>query len=145
MKTTQNGATIVEFALVLLMFLMFTLGLMDFARLLYTWNAATEATRHGARYAVVCVDPGGSSGKLLEKMQEMLPSISAYNLAWDPASCTSADCKGVTVTVTDFNFQWIAPIPSFVSPALLLPGARFSTYLPREILRQDPHSNEICN
>lgn len=145
MKRLQRGATIVEFALVLLLFLMFALGLMDFARLLFVWNAATEATRHGARYAVVCVDPGGSEGKLLDKMREMLPDITAYSLTWSPTSCTAATCQGVTVAVTDFNFRWIAPIPNRVSPTLLVPGTRFSTYLPREILRQDTHSAAICN
>jgi Flp pilus assembly protein TadG len=145
MSARQGGSTVVEFALVLLMFLMLTLGLMDFARLLYTYNAATEATRNGARYAVVCADPGGNYGKLLDKMREMLPSISGYSVTWDPAACTPATCRGVTVTITDFSFKWIAPIPNAVSPTLLLPSSRFSTYLPREILRQDLHSNEICN
>ncbi|HWJ93224.1 MAG TPA: TadE family protein [Telluria sp.] len=145
MNQRQHGATIVEFALVLLLFLMFTLGLMDFARLLFVWNAATEATRHGARYAVVCSDPAGSEGKLLEKMREMLPEITAHTVAWNPAGCTAATCEGVTVAVTDFNFKWLAPIPDRVSPTLVVPGARFSTYLPREILRQDTHSAAICN
>ena len=49
----QRGATLIEFALGLLIFLMFLLGVVDFSRMLYTWAAATEATRAGARYAVV--------------------------------------------------------------------------------------------
>jgi Flp pilus assembly protein TadG len=140
----QDGATLVEFSLVLVLFLTFTLGLMDFARLLFTWNAATEATRHGARYAAACVDPNGSYGALLDKMREMLPAISAYSVAWDPAGCSASTCQGVTVTITDFNFQWLAPIPNSVRPALLVPGANFSTYLPRESLRQDPYSETFC-
>ena len=55
-KSRQAGSTAVEFALVLLVFLTFLLGITDFSRMLYTWNAATEATRAGARYAVVCDD-----------------------------------------------------------------------------------------
>ncbi len=145
MKPRQRGATMVEFSLVLLLFLMFALGLMDFARLLFVWNAATEATRHGARYAVVCVDPAGSHGKLLDKMREMLPDVGGYTLAWNPASCTAANCQGVTVAITDINFQWIAPVPDAFSRVLVTPGGRFSTYLPREMLRQDTHSAAICN
>ncbi|GAB3441853.1 pilus assembly protein [Massilia solisilvae] len=142
--TRQHGATLVEFSLVLVLFLTFTLGLMDFARLLFTWNAATEATRHGARYAAACVDPNGSDGELLNKMREMLPAISAYSIAWNPAGCTASTCQGVTVTITDFDFQWLAPIPDAVRPTILIPGTNFSTYLPRESLRQDPYSATFC-
>jgi Flp pilus assembly protein TadG len=53
LKSSQLGATAVEFALVLIIFLTFVLGITDFSRMLYTWNAANEATRAGARYAVV--------------------------------------------------------------------------------------------
>lgn len=145
MNRHQSGATIVEFALVLLLFLTFVLGLTDFARLLYVWNGATEATRAGARYAVVCVDPNGSSGNLLAKMQQLLPQVSGYTLAWDPAGCSSATCQGVSVTITDLSFKWLAPIPNAVKPTLVIPASAFTTYLPREILRQDPNSASICN
>jgi Flp pilus assembly protein TadG len=145
MSRREKGATVVEFALVLLLFLMFTLSVMDAARLLFVWNGATESTRAGARYAVVCVDPGGTDGKLLERMRDLLPQVSAYSLSWDPAGCTAANCQGVTVTITDLSFSWLAPIPSSIKPALIIPASAFKTYLPREILRQDPHSNEICN
>jgi Flp pilus assembly protein TadG len=140
----QAGSTIVEFSMVLVLFLTFTLGLMDFSRLLFTWNAATEATRHGARYAAACVDPGGSYGALLDKMREMLPAITAYDVTWDPKDCSATTCKGVTVTITNFNFEWLAPIPNAVRPTLLIPATSFSTYLPRESLRQDPYSATFC-
>lgn len=145
MKTRQNGATLVEFATVLVLFLTFALGIMDFARLLYVWNGATEATRAGARYAVVCVDPNGSSGKLLAHMQEMLPQVSGYTLTWDPSGCSAATCQGVSVTITDLSFKWLAPVPNSIKPTMVIPASAFTTYLPREILRQDPNSATICN
>lgn len=145
MNRHQHGATLVEFSMVLVLFLTFALGLMDFARLLYMWNGATEATRAGARYAVVCVDPNGSSGKLLNRMQDLLPQVSGYSLTWDPAGCSAATCQGVTVTITDLSFKWLAPIPNSVKPTLIIPASAFKTYLPREILRQDSHSAAICD
>ena len=45
MRSRQTGATIVEFSLVLMLFLTLFLGILDFARMLWTWNAANEATR----------------------------------------------------------------------------------------------------
>ena len=144
MKNRQSGATAVEFALVLLVFLTFLLGILDFSRLLFTWNAATEATRAGARYAVVC-DDTQNAGLVLAKMQALLPQIQTINLAWTPAGCTTATCEGVTVSITNLNYQWISPIAGAAS-RVVIPRPSFSTFLPREMMRQDPNGNSpaIC-
>lgn len=142
MNKTQAGAATVEFALALLVFLTFLLGITDFSRMLFTWNAANEATRAGARYAVVC-DGTGNQAEVLAKMQALLPQISSINLAWTPAACTPATCQGVTVTITNLNYQWISPIAGLVAMAPI-PMPVFSTFLPREIMRQDPNSGLIC-
>lgn len=137
----QRGATTVELALVLLLFFMFLLGVTDFARMLYTWNAATEATRLGARYAVVCADTANQP-QVLEKMRRMVPEIGGVALAWAPAGCDASNCTGVTVTITSLDFHWISPVVGAVIPARALPP--FSTYLPREMMRQDPNNALIC-
>jgi len=143
MKTHQIGATTVEFALVLLVFLTFLLGIVDFGRMLFTWNAANEATRAGARYAVVC-DDTTKANAVLAKMKGMLPQIQTVSLQWTPLSCTVSNCEGVTVTITGLNYQWISPIAGLaaLSP---IPMPTFSTFLPREVMRQDPNSAAICN
>lgn len=142
MKRREAGATAVEFALSLLLFSMFLLGLLDFARMLYTWNAATEATRAGARYAAVC-DDQASDAAVLAKMQALLPQISAIAISWDPAGCNPSTCEGVSVKVTGMSFQWISPLPGPLMRAAI-PMPTFSTYLPREMMRQDPHSEVLC-
>jgi Flp pilus assembly protein TadG len=136
------GATTVEFALVLIVFLTFLLGITDFSRMLFTWNAASEAARAGARYAVVC-DATTNKAQVLAKMQAMLPQIGDINLAWAPPACTSATCEGVTVTITSLNYQWISPIAGAAQPAAVA-MPQFSTYLPREIMRRDANSASIC-
>lgn len=141
MKTVQTGAATVEFSLVLIMFLMFMLAVTDFSRMLFSWNAATEATRLGARYAVVC-DSTGNKAAVLARMQALQPDIGDIALAWNPAGCTSSTCEGVTVTVTSLQFHWISPVLGAAVANVDLPT--FSTYLPREIMRQDPNSNAIC-
>lgn len=141
MKPIQSGATTIEFALVLLMFLMLLLGVTDFSRMLFTWNAANEATRIGARYAVVC-DDTGNKALVLGKMQLLAPEIGDIDLAWNPAGCNASTCEGVTVTITSINFRWISPLIGAAGPQFALPT--FSTYLPREIMRQDASSAAIC-
>jgi Flp pilus assembly protein TadG len=144
MKPVAGGATTVEFALVLLVFLMFLLGVTDMARMLFTWNAAAEATRLGARYAVVCADTG-SQAQVLGKMRMMVPEIGAISLSWSPDGCTVATCEGATVAITNLNFHWISPIVGAVLPPRDLSMlTTFSTYLPREMMRQDINNAVVC-
>lgn len=148
MRSRETGATIVEFALVLMIFLTFFLGILDFARMLWTWNAANEATRWGARVAVVCDQ---KTTRVLSSMQKFLPQLTATNVQidWYDASgnisttCTHANCAGVNVRITQLNYQWISPIGWGNHAAIPMPG--FSTYLPREIMGQDPDSGAVCS
>jgi Flp pilus assembly protein TadG len=141
-RLRQTGATAVEFALVLLIFLTFLLAITDFSRMLFTWNAATEATRAGARYAVVCDDTSNGAA-VLARMKQMLPQITNVNLAWTPAGCTHTTCVGVTVTIVGLNYQWISPIAGLAAH-LPIPMPTFQTFLTREMMRQDPNSAAIC-
>lgn len=140
----QRGATLIEFALGLLIFLMFLLGVVDFSRLLYTWTAANEATRAGARYAVVC-DDINRSDLVLQHMQKRLPQIQIIKVDWLPPSCTTATCQSVTVSIPQdgLKFQWIAPIVGSAAQTIIdMPG--FSTTLPREIMYQDLNVRSDC-
>lgn len=143
MRQMQRGATAVEFALVLVMFLTFLLAVTDFSRMLFTWNAANEAARAGARYAVVCDDTGGQAA-VLARMQLMLPQISSISETWTPAGCGPATCEDVTVSITGLNYQWISPIAGLAAfEAIPMPS--FSSSLSREVMRQDPNSAAICS
>jgi len=141
MKSRQKGATVVEFAVVLPLFLTFILAIMEFSRLLYTWNAANEATREGARYAVVCADPSDKS-RIVARMQVMMPeaSDSTVQVNWQPAGCDATSCEGVTVSLTGLKYTWITPIAgAATSPVLQMPG--FSTYLQREMMS---YNDKVC-
>ena len=151
MKTKQSGATIVEFALVLIIFLTFFLGILDFARMLWTWNAANEATRWGARVSVVC---DKSATAVLTNMKKFLPQLTAANVQIDwynaagniDTTCDSTVkplCAGVNVRITGLNYKWISPIGFANHAAIPMPG--FSTYLPREIMGQDVNSSAVCS
>lgn len=143
MKHSQRGATIIEFALVFLLFLMFMLAILDFSRMLFTWNAANEATRNGARHAAVC-DNTGNANEVRSRMRALLPQINEVSIEWDPPSCTPSTCVGVRVGITNLNYEWISPLAGLVG-ILELPMPSFSTYLTRESMRQDPRSNSLCS
>jgi hypothetical protein len=138
----QRGSTIIEFSLVLLMFLTFSLGVLDFARMMYSWNAATEAALIGARYAVVCDDTFNKPA-VLARMQALMPQVGDIEMDWTPSGCTASTCEGVTVKISGMNYQWISPIFGIAGlPAIPMPT--FSTFLTREVMRQDPNSASIC-
>ena len=53
-KHYQKGAETVEFAIIALLFFAILFAIIEFGRAMFVWNALTEATRRGARMAVVC-------------------------------------------------------------------------------------------
>lgn len=144
MKRKQAGATAVEFALVFITFIAFTLAILDVARMLFTWNAANEAARAGARYAVVC-DNTASKAFVLAKMQGILPQVQDTNLtlAWDPPGCNATSCIGVLVTINGLNYNFMSPIAGLAKVGVVaMPN--FATYLTREDMRQDANAGVIC-
>jgi len=52
-RQNERGATIAELAVVALLFFTMIFAIIEFGRLLYTHNALTDATRRGARFAVL--------------------------------------------------------------------------------------------
>lgn len=52
-RKRERGTTMAEFAVVAAVFFMIIFGIVEFGRLLYTYNALTDASRRGARYAVL--------------------------------------------------------------------------------------------
>ena len=61
-STTENGQTLVEFALVLPIFILVVFGLVDFGRAVFNYNTLAEAAREGARVAAVQADWIGETG-----------------------------------------------------------------------------------
>lgn len=145
MLRRQAGVAAVEFALVCMVFLVLLFGIMEMGRLLFYWNTAAEATRWGARLAVVC---DFNDSIIKEKMQFMLPLLrsSDIQVTYDPPACASdastarASCQSVTVeiqpTVTVQTFIPTLPI------SLVLPP--FVTTLPRESMDSATETNPVC-
>jgi hypothetical protein len=50
----------------------------------------------------------------------------------------------VTVTIVDLDYQWISPIAG-LTKRLPIDMPTFSTFLPREIMGQDPNDALICS
>ncbi|WP_411726112.1 TadE/TadG family type IV pilus assembly protein [Methyloglobulus sp.] len=93
-KHQQKGAETAEFALIALLFFAVLFAVIEYGRALFVWNALAEATRRGARMAVVC--PVGSA----------IPSRVAIFDAAGGTLASSPIIKGLTpamVTVAYLN------------------------------------------
>lgn len=133
----SQGAASVEFALTVLIFLTLTIGVIEFARVMFHWSTAIEATRLGARVAVVC-DRNDTAVKF--RMRSMLPLLQDSDIAitYPTAGCTAATCEPITVSLVNFNVSTIIPIATI---SVLLPP--LSTSLTAESLSST--DNALCN
>lgn len=118
----QQGAAMVEAAIVMLVFMMLVFGIIEVSIAMLRWGQTVEATRAGARYAIVndpvtstlfddLTCPGGQVVKtcdatgvdctgLLGLMQNLVPNLEAQHVK-------------VTYSCTDAGFDDIPkPIPS---------------------------------
>lgn len=132
----QEGAAAVEFAVVAALFFTVLIGVMEMGRMLWGWNAAVEATRLGARLAVVC----SIGDSVIEtRMRERLPDFMTANITIEyfPPSCSASTCTSVSARLSDYNHQTLIP---FISLAVPLPP--FQTTLPREGMSSD--GNPVC-
>lgn len=138
----QRGVAAVEFAIIASLLFTLLIGIMEMGRLLWTWNAAAESTRLGARLAVVC---SIGDANIKTRMRQMLPALDNGNIAIDylnppfaANSCTTDNCKQVRVRLSGHVHQTIIP---FLPLSVTLPP--FQTTLPREYM--DSTGNSVCN
>ena len=147
-RRRQHGTAIVEFALVaLLVFFPLLLGIMEFGRWLFTLNAAAEATRQGARLAVVCGNSSADITNIKAKMRFFIGTVTdgQIDITYQPASNCVTEwtsdvanrCQSVTVQLNGATFTPL--IPYFGTP---LPIPPFTTTLPREFMNSS--SNPVC-
>jgi Flp pilus assembly protein TadG len=109
----------VEFTFVAVLFFSLLLGIMDFGRILFAWNAAAEATRLGARIAVVCDKL--TPNQVRDRMKKILPQLTDANIVinyYNPPgtvnnTCTKDTCKAVEVSLTGVTFDPVSPFLPF--------------------------------
>jgi Flp pilus assembly protein TadG len=140
----QRGVAALEFALVATVFFTLLIGIMEMGRVLFYWNTAGEATRMGARVAVVCDinSSQSASNPVIKDMQQLLPILQPANVTvtYAPAGCDATSCTSVTVAIANVPVNTVVP---FVPFNLTMPP--FSTRLPRESLNSVGGTNPTCS
>src|SRR5450759_4130737 len=130
-RRSDRGQALVEFAIVIPVFLLLLTGLLDGSRLVFAWNGASQAARNVARTgAVTCLSLGGCDNPSVAAAEAaqaiQMPEggswtvrcIDAQTLA--PPSgrpCVAGDLVEVTASET---VHVITPIVSALIPTLLI-------------------------
>lgn len=144
-KKSQRGTTVVEFAIVAVIFFTVLFGLIDLSRLYFDVAALDEATRRGARLAAVCpvndpeisltavfAGPGGQSTLVpgLGTQHISLQYLNADgNAVVDPSGTGYGSIRYVRVSIQNFQVQTVIP---FMTNVIDLPA--FQTTIPSESL-----------
>jgi len=143
----QKGQTLVEFALVALIFFVILFGLIEFARALWTWNTIVQATRAGARFAVVEAPTGadtevknyvvylnsaGTGTPVLPGLTVSNVTVEYLKLSTNPATVASTVSEKrssdvVQIRISGYAFSFVVPI---LGSTVTLPP--FTTTLPLE-------------
>jgi Flp pilus assembly protein TadG len=69
-STRERGQALVEFSLVIVVFLLFVFGILDMARLFQSWSNVQHAAREGARYGVTGLDDCNLGGTVTNDRAE---------------------------------------------------------------------------
>jgi Flp pilus assembly protein TadG len=108
----EDGAAVVEFALVMPILALIVFCILDLGRAFYTVNNLVSAVREGARYGAVLADPGSTSGQLAIKnrVRTTFPPFGSDTLTNAQIEVVFPETRDlVTVRVT-YPFRPLTPI-----------------------------------
>ena len=113
MKCARRGAALVESALATTVFLMLTFGIIDFGRMIYSYNSVSHLAREATRYASVRGNSSGHPASASDVTQAVRNRAVGLNLSllsvtttWQPSNA-----PGDTVRVTvSYDFRPAVPL-----------------------------------
>ncbi len=120
-RSSERGAELVEFALVMPLLLLIMFGIFDFGLLFQRYEVLTNAAREGARLAVL---PGYSDADVSARVATYLqaggvPAGATTTLAIEPVTAGGRTFNVARVTVVyQHRFTFIGPILSMFGGSL---------------------------
>jgi Flp pilus assembly protein TadG len=111
----EEGAAVVEFALVMPILALIIFGIIDFGRAFYTVNNIISAVREGARYGAILATPTSTTGQqeIRDRVRGASQPFGGDTLR-DEHIEIEFDGELVTVRVDSFPFQPLTPIANAV-------------------------------
>ena len=123
----DEGAVLIEFALVIGLFFMLVFGMVDFGLAINTKTQITNAGREGARLGTVNLVPGAVEARVREVAADLDQTVLVVTVTCekpDDTPCTGPGfpagdiqnaSEGDSVVVTiDYQYNLITPLPGFI-------------------------------
>lgn len=121
-RSKRTGAAVVEFAIVAPLFFLLVFGMIEYGRMVMVQQVITNASREGARRAVL---DGATTSEVVAAVEEFLDqaSVNGPNLQVrvtpdPPGTAENGDPVGVTITVPFSDVSWI-PSPMYLGGTTL--------------------------
>jgi Flp pilus assembly protein TadG len=108
----EDGAVILEFALIMPILAMIVCAIIDFSRAEYALNQLIGAVREGARTAAVLPNPGSSTGQIKSVVKNYYSLIDTSKVTVLDSTATNGR---ITVQVVDHPFVLITPLTKIIS------------------------------
>lgn len=102
----DSGASMVEFAIVLPLLVMFAGGIVDLGRAFKLYNNLAASVRDGARYGASLNPP--TAGPIITRVNEVFASSAGSSRAAPNATVTMAG-QQITVTVAGYPYDPLTP------------------------------------
>ncbi|MEP6871684.1 MAG: TadE/TadG family type IV pilus assembly protein [Anaerolineaceae bacterium] len=121
LRATETGQSLVEFAMVLPLFLVLLFGLVDFGRAFYSWILITNAAREGARAGAVQMDWPSMQSAAYNSICNPYPgscSLDTSQMVLTSNGVQGARGSQVSVDIT-YTFSYATPLGDLMA---LLPG-----------------------
>jgi Flp pilus assembly protein TadG len=121
-RKNRRGAAVVEFAIVAPVFFLLVFGMIEYGRMVMVQQILTNASREGARYAVI-LDSNDTTA-VQAKVTDYLQSASingspTVTVDWPAGGSGSNQPVTVSVSIPFGQVSWL-PSPMFVSSTLTL-------------------------
>jgi len=121
-RKKRRGTAVVEFAVIAPLMMLFTFGLVETGRLLMVKSQAVQATREGARLAVV---PTADSASVIAKVDETLQILSIHNatIELEPVTLSTAPPGSfvtVRVRIDPTSITWVPGFLDTVIPDIVV-------------------------
>jgi Flp pilus assembly protein TadG len=105
----ERGQALVEFALIVPIFLLLVFAIVDFGMGFHAWITVTNAAREGARIGAV----GADSATIETKVRDSTASLDDSRVSVVVTNAQGAPGEAVTVNV-EYDYQLITPLSSIM-------------------------------
>jgi Flp pilus assembly protein TadG len=118
-RVSERGQGLVEFALILPVFLIILFGIIEFGWAMRAYVIEQNAAREGARYWAVTGKPSGGCSDITTQITNKAPTLSGLTTTYDIDGTTTTSCLAVSPSAigvqADYTYNFITPLGTFIT------------------------------